>query len=52
MRERTSDDNYHAASDHRDYRIIGQNHAAGGDWLPGQQHRGRDLGHVILIDES
>ena len=39
LRERTSDDNYHAASDHRGYRIIGQNHAAGGDGLPGQHAR-------------
>src|SRR5262252_5972519 len=62
LRERTSDDNYHAASDHRDYKIIGQNPAAGGGRLPGQQRRVRGLGLVtriwlvvtgrILIDES
>jgi hypothetical protein len=62
LRERTSDDNYHAASDHRDYKIIAAA-AAGGDRLPGQQRRVRGLGRVtgvwmafrslrILIDES
>jgi hypothetical protein len=53
LRERTSDDNYHAASDHRDYSIIGQNHAqkhaAGGARLPGQQHRERGLGRVTGV---
>jgi hypothetical protein len=45
LRERTSDDNYHAASDHRDYKII----AAGGDRLLGQQRRVRGLGRVTGV---
>jgi hypothetical protein len=52
LRQRTSDDNYHAASDHRDYRIIGQNHAAGGigyrGLMQGEAFREEDFDRRIL----